>query len=213
MNSSVVVVDDHDIVRFGIESLVRQCASFNLVGSAGSLEDGLALVRQFHPDIVITDLGLGDSSGLDTVHALVEAQQDRAVLVVSMQDEMLYGEQVLRAGACGYLMKETAQAHLIDAIRTVLAGDTWTSPQLHAALMNRMLRRSRPAARPGELGALTRRELQVLEMLRGGRTTKQIATALNLSIRTVDIHRASIKRKLGLRSGAEVIAFASQHLS
>jgi DNA-binding NarL/FixJ family response regulator len=213
--ASVVVIDDHDIVRFGLEMLIRQCAELRFAGSAPTLREGLELIRRHAPALVITDMGTADSQGLDTVRAVVSAQQPRPTLVVSMQEELLYGEQVLALGARGYLMKETAHALAIPAAVAVLHGGTWVSPRLNAKLLNRFLQRTRPAsgqrAQPGEM-ELTPREIEVLQFLKSGRTTKEIASALDLSIRTVDIHRANIKRKLHLRTGAELIAYASSRL-
>jgi DNA-binding NarL/FixJ family response regulator len=209
----VLIIDDHDIVRLGLEALLSACPEVRLVGSADSLEAGKALIERLHPDLVISDMGLGDSSGLATVRALVALPALERLLIVTMQDEMLYGEQALALGADGYLMKDSVQANLVAAVLTLLQGGTWTSPQLHARLVNRHLRRN-PAGRRAVPGveSLSARELQVLELLRAGRTTKEIARALALSSRTVDIHRANIKKKLGLRSGAELIAFASSRL-
>jgi DNA-binding NarL/FixJ family response regulator len=213
--ASVVVIDDHDIVRFGLETLIRQCPELRLAGSAPSLREGLALVARHQPDLVITDMGTADSSGLETVRAVVAAQLPRATLVVSMQEELLYGEQVLALGARGYLMKESAHAMVIPASLAVLHGGTWVSPRLNAKLLHRFLQRARPApielAHEGEM-ELTPREIEVLQLLKSGRTTKEIASALDLSTRTVDIHRANMKRKLRLRTGAELIAYASSRL-
>jgi DNA-binding NarL/FixJ family response regulator len=213
--ASVVVIDDHDIVRFGLELLVQQCPELRLAGSAPGLHEGLALIAGQRPDLVITDMGTADSSGLDTVRAVVAAQQPRATLVVSMQEELLYGEQVLAIGARGYLMKERAHAMVIPAALSVLHGGTWVSPRLNAKLLNRFLHRTHPAPLPASHEnemELTPREIEVLQALKGGRTTKEIAASLDLSTRTVDIHRANIKRKLRLRTGAELIAYASSRL-
>lgn len=212
---SVVIIDDHDIVRFGLGTLIGFCKALRLVGSAPTLAEGLRLISQHQPDLVISDLSLEDSKGLDTLRAVVQAQAPRAVLVISMHDEMLYGEQVLALGARGYVMKENAHAVTEQAALAVLRGETWISPELNARLLNRLLQRSRPAplgdpspSRTDASQALSTRELEVLEVLRTGKTTKEIAFQLGLSARTVDIHRANIKRKLGLRSGAELIAYA-----
>jgi DNA-binding NarL/FixJ family response regulator len=212
---SVVVIDDHDIVRFGLETLIQQCPELRLAGSAPNLREGLALIARQHPDLVVTDMGTGDSTGLETVRTVVAAQAPRATLVVSMQDELLYGEQVLSIGARGYIMKESAHADVVPAALAVLKGGTWVSPRLSSRLLHRVLQRARPAPRPGTIDgeeALTPREIEVLELLKSGRSTKEIASVLELSARTVDIHRANIKRKLHLRTGAELIAYASNRL-
>ena len=209
---SVLIIDDHDIVRFGLEALLLRCPQVALAGSADSLQSGLAQIHRLRPDLVISDMGLGDAAGLDTVRSLAQAQQSRWLLVVTMQDEMLYGEQALALGANGYLMKHSVQANLVPAVLTILHGGTWASPRLSAKLVDRHLRRN-TAGRlraADDVSSLSARELQVLELLRTGKTTKEIAGVLQLSTRTVDIHRANLKKKLKLRSGAELISFASR---
>lgn len=207
MTNSVIVIDDHDIVRFGLETLLADSPHLRLLGSAASLRDGLALIERHQPALVITDMGMGDSSGLATVRAVLAAQGQRATLVLSMQDEMLYGEQVMALGANGYLMKERASAEIVPAAIAALKGELWMSPRLSARVLSRALKRTRPGGQ-GEHGesALSLREREVLDLVHQGRSTKEIATELGLSARTVDIHRANIKRKLGLRTGAAVIA-------
>jgi DNA-binding NarL/FixJ family response regulator len=201
---TVLVVDDHDIVRVGLERLVAGDPALQLIGSANTLSDALDKIARFQPDLVITDMALVDSKGLDTVRAVVQAQAGRAVLVVSMHDENVYAEQALAIGASGYLMKESAHSLVPDAAATVLAGGTWVSPEMREAL----LRRVRRVDGPGH-EALTPRELAVLERLGKGWTTKQIASHMQLSVRTVDIYRSNLKRKLRLRTGAELIAYSA----
>lgn len=212
---SVLIIDDHDIVRLGLETLLSRAPDLRVIGSVGTLAAGMSHIARLRPGLVITDMGLSDSSGLQTVRTLAQAQAPRRLLVVSMQDETLYAEQALALGADGFLMKNSVQDHLLTAIHAVLQGHTWVSPRVTARMMNRHLRRNatlRKEAEGGVEASLSLRELQVLELLREGKTTKEIATALDLSVRTVDIHRANLKKKLGLRSGAELIAFASSRL-
>lgn len=209
--NSVLVIDDHDIVRFGLETLISGCPELTLIGSVASLADGLRVIEAEHPSLVISDMSMDDSKGLDTVRAVVEAQKPRYTLIVSMHDEMLYGEQVLAMGAQGYVMKESAHAMVVPAALAALRGETWVSQRLSAKLLNRLLQRNRverPAVSEDTAASLSLRELQVLELVRTGKTTKEIAFDMGLSNRTVDIHRANIKKKLGLRSGTELIAFA-----
>jgi DNA-binding NarL/FixJ family response regulator len=207
-NDTVAIIDDHDIVRLGLETLLAACGRLRMVGSAANLSEGLAVIARHRPALVITDMGTGDSAGLATVRAVLAAQGPRATLVLSMQDEMLYGEQVLALGAAGYIMKDRASAEVVPAALEVLAGGFWISPRLAARMRNRGLRRNGLGdAAQGE-STLTAREREVLDLVRAGRTTKEIAAILGLSHRTVDIHRANAKRKLGLRTGAELIASA-----
>ena len=208
--ATVLLIDDHDIVRFGIDTLMR-AAGLHVVASAQSLAAGLAAIAELRPDLVVTDMGIGDSHGLDTVRRVLAAQSPRPVLVVSMQDELLYAEPVLALGAAGYVMKETAHANVVPAARAALAGSKWASAAVVAHFAARAARR-RDALPSATQDHLTTRELQILEQLKSGKTTKEIATALHLSVRTVDSHRANIKQKLELRNGAELIAFASSRL-
>lgn len=209
--NSVLIIDDHDIVRFGLETLISDCPDLKIVGSAPTLAIGLELIALHQPALVISDMSMDDSKGLDTVRSVVAAQSPRRTLIVSMHDEMLYGEQVLALGAQGYLMKEMAHASAVEAALAVLRGENWISLRLNGKLIGRLLQRSRnepPSNTADAIRTLTMRELEILECLRTGKTTKEIAYGLGLSARTVDIHRANIKKKLGLRSGTELIAFA-----
>jgi len=208
---AVFIIDDHDIVRFGLATLLKSDARFEVVGTASALAERVEAIARLQPDLVISDMSMDDSKGLDTVRAVVAAQQGRKVLIVSMHDELIYAEQVIALGAQGYLMKESAQEHVALACQTVLDGDTWVSNKVSTHLLNRIMKRSRHdgvASTSASTGTLTAREVEVFEKIGMGKTTKEIAYELNLSPRTVDIHRASIKRKFGLKSGAEVVAFA-----
>lgn len=207
--NSVVIIDDHDIVRFGLETVVQSCPELRLAGSAPDLAEGLRLIAATRPDLVISDMGTGDSRGLDTVRAVVAAQAPRPALIVSPYDELLYGEPALALGAKGYLMKENAHACIMAAASCALAGGVWVSPRLQARLLVRVLKNGSSRTAPADCATLSTREIEVLELLKLGRTTKEIACRMDLSVRTVDVHRARIKRKLGLRTGAELIAFAS----
>ncbi|MES2283828.1 MAG: response regulator transcription factor [Pseudomonadota bacterium] len=207
---SVYILDDHDIVRFGLETLISASGKFRLLGSSSNLAEGLVQIAALKPDILISDMSMDDSKGLDTVRAVVQAQGERPVLVVSMHDEMLYGEQVISLGARGYVMKESAHATVVPAALEVAEGRTWVSPSLRERLLGRL--RGGGTGTQSQQGSsdavLTQREIQVMERLGRGKNTKQIASELDLSVRTVDIYRANLKRKLGLRTAAQLIAFS-----
>jgi len=212
---SIFIVDDHDIVRFALQTLFSGTPGLRVAGTAADLHQAVASIAELTPDLVITDMTLRSSRGLDTVRAMIDAQEGRAVLVLSMHDQMLYAEQVLALGARGYLMKDAAHAQIVPAVQALMQGRSWISPDVASRLATR--RRSASArvplsaqARAGSL--LTLRELEVLERMGRGLTTKEIAFELDLSPRTVDIHRASLKNKLGLRSGAELMAYAASNV-
>ena len=212
---SIFIIDDHDIVRFGLSTLLGTCAGVRVAGVASSLHDGLNGIALCQPDLVVSDLSMPDSHGLDTVRAVVAAQAGRGVLIISMHDELMYAEQALALGASGYLMKEKAQEQALEAVLSVLGGKLWVSPAVHAQMLGRLhLHPHVPGSVAGGAphAKLSARELEVIELLGAGKTTKGIAFALGLSARTVDIHRANLKKKLGLKSGAELISWAASRL-
>lgn len=133
MDNTVIVIDDHDIVRLGLETLIAGSPHLRLLGSAASLREGLHLIERHRPALVITDMGTGDSSGLATVRAVLAAQGPRATLVLSMHDELLYGESVMTLGASGYVMKERASTEIVSAALAALKGELWMSPRSGAA--------------------------------------------------------------------------------
>ena len=209
---TVFIIDDHDIVRFGLSALLSAWPDLKLVGEAANLQSGLLGIAQHQPDLVISDLSMDDSKGLDTVRSVVAAQGGRAVLIISMHDELIYAEQVVALGARGYLMKEHALQFALGAVLAVLDGQMWVSAAVSAQMLNRLKPQPTPhASSPAHISnaKLSTRELDVLEKLSLGKTTKEAAFELNISARTVDIHRASLKRKLGLKSGSELISWAA----
>lgn len=212
---SVLIIDDHDIVRFGLQTLINASKTCRVIDIQSSLASGVAAIKKLQPDLVVCDMSLDDSKGLDTVRAAVQAQGARPVLMLSMHDEMIYAEQTLALGVKGYLMKERAHENLLQAMDTVLQGDIWVSAKVNTYLLNRMMRRSNrggTASAQSMVNNLSHRELEVLEKIGAGKTTKEIAFDFGLSPRTVDIHRASIKKKLDLKSSAEIMAFAVKRL-
>ena len=208
---TVLIIDDHDIIRFGLQTLINNSGTCTVMDTQGSLATGVAAIERLKPDLVVCDMSMDDSKGLNTVRAVVKAQNPRPVLLLSMHDEMIYAEQTLALGARGYLMKENAHEYLMQAVHMTLSGNVWVSAEVNTYLLNRLLKRrnTQNAVLPaGQASHLSQRELEVLEKIGAGKTTKQIAFDLALSPRTVDIHRANIKKKLGLKTSAEIVSFA-----
>ena len=203
----ILLVDDHPIMRHGLSQLIRAAEELEVCGEAGSAREGLDKVLALKPDLVVVDLTLPDKSGLELLKDIQAMVPGMTCLVLSMHDESLYAERVLRAGARGYLMKETAAENLITAIRKVFTGGLYVSESL-AAKMLEQLALGRPKQAGGGVDALTDRELEVLEAIGAGKATKIIAEQLSISARTVEAHRAHIKEKLGLKSGNELVRFA-----
>ena len=205
--AQILIVDDHPIVRHGLAQLINDEAGLNVCGSAASPAETLELLKRSLPDLVIVDLSLGDESGLDLVKTLHNEYPDLPVLVLSMHDEAYYADRVLRAGAMGYIMKQEAAEQMISAIQQVLAGKVYLSESMAASMLTRFV--GRTVIRGGTpVDHLTDRELQVLGLIGKGLGTRQIASKLHLSVKTVENHREHIKAKLKLRSSAELVRYA-----
>ncbi len=207
VKTSLLLVDDHAIVRQGLAALLAREGDFAVVGEAGTYEDGLAALAAHAPGGVVLDLSLRDRSGLDWIRAARAKGYAGKILVLSMHDEGLYAEKALRAGAQGYVMKDQAEETLVAALRTVFAGKTYLSPAAEALLAGNQSSTEKDA---GGFEGLTARESEILHAIGGGLTTREIAEKFGLSGRTVDVHRVNIKRKLGCGSLAEVLVKATE---
>lgn len=207
--TTLLLVDDHAIVRQGLAALLANEPEFAVAGEAGTYEDGLAALEELEPACVVLDLSLRDRSGLDWIREARAGGYAGSILVLSMHDEGLYAEKALRAGAQGYVMKDQAEETLVAALRKVRDGQTYLSPAAEKLLAGH---REAPGDREGGgPEGLTVRESEILYAIGGGLTTRDIAERFGLSGRTVDVHRASIKRKLGCASLAEVLVKAADY--
>lgn len=203
----ILIVDDHPVVRLGIRQMIAGDAGLSICGEADSAESAVGLVKSAHPDLAIIDLSLGRGTGLDLIRLLHESVPDLPMLVLSMHDEALFAERVLRAGARGYIMKQQAIAGLVEAIRQVLAGRIYLSERMAQSVLERL---GHDSPQPGgRLGNLTDRELEVFNLIGHGASTTDIARQLNLSIKTIETYRANIKSKLDLKDAADVIRYAT----
>jgi DNA-binding NarL/FixJ family response regulator len=205
----ILIVDDHPLVRSGLRLLIDCEPDLTVCGEAANADEALRLLDAQKPDLLIVDLSLKESSGLELIKRIKARNADVKMLVSSMFEESLYAERVLSAGALGYVHKQEGQERVIEAIRCVLSGRVWLS----TAMSDRMLRKMTAAPAPpsqSPVHALSDRELEVFEQIGRGRATKDIARQLHLSIKTVETHREKIKAKLGLRSASELSRAAVQ---
>lgn len=178
-------------------------------GNAKSAEEATAEIARIQPDVVITDITLPRRSGLDLIKDVRAVSPGVPVLVVSAQDEMLYAERALRAGARGYLAKDAGEAALLTAIRRVLAGEVSVSPRVTAQVLRQFAGARAPTATP-QVEKLTDREFEVYRLIGAGKSSKEIAGDLHLSNKTVAVHRGSIRKKLGLSDAAKLVRHATQ---
>lgn len=203
----LLLIDDHPIMRHGLAQLINAEADLEVCGDAGSAADGLRAVEKCRPDLVIVDLTLPDKHGLEFIKDMQSMHPGTRMLVLSMHDESLYAERALRAGARGYLMKETAADNLIKAVHRVLEGGIYLSDKMAGAMLE-MVTGQRKQAQTSSLDRLTDRELEVLQLIGQGKGTRHIAEQLHVSVRTIDAHRAHIKDKLQLPDGNAVVRYA-----
>jgi DNA-binding NarL/FixJ family response regulator len=205
----ILIVDDHPLVRSGLRLLIDCEPDLTVCGEAANVTDALRLVESEKPDLLIVDLSLKESSGLELIKRIKSKNTDVKMLVSSMFEESLYAERVLSAGALGYVHKQEGMERVIEAIRCVLSGRVWLS----TAMSDRMLRRMTISQAPptqSPVHSLSDRELEVFEQIGRGRSTKDIARQLHLSIKTVETHREKIKAKLDLKSASELNRAAVQ---
>jgi len=199
--ATVVIVDDHPIMRMGLRQLLQSSPLVEVVGEAGSVKEALVVIESLAPvDLVVIDISLPDRSGLELIRDLRLMDPGIRTLVVSSHDEKVYAERVLRSGGRGYLMKDRAPEQLLAAVEMILAGGIFLSPSMTSRLMETL-----SGSRPGSpIAGLTDRELEVFRAIGEGRSSREIAGLLGVSIRTIDAHRTHIKEKLGLRDAAEL---------
>ena len=200
----VLIVDDHAVVRAGLRLLLDAEEDIETVGEAGDAREAIFEARSTKPDVVLMDVVLGGKSGIEVTPELLHEQPDAKVLILSMQDDPRYVREAFSAGACGYVLKEAADAELVSAVREVARGGRYVDPGLGA----RMAAADAAAAQAADEDPLSDREREVLRLLALGHTNQEIAEMLYISVRTAETHRAHIMRKLGLDTRAELVRYA-----
>jgi DNA-binding NarL/FixJ family response regulator len=195
---TVLLVDDHTLVRRGFRRMLEDESDMEVVGEAGDGEESIKLAKELHPQVVVMDCALPGMNGLEATRRIVQASPNISVLMLSMHTENTWVRQAIDAGAKGYVLKNALDLELGTAIRRVAAGETVFDPKVE---QRTVLKGERNAA-------LTPRELEVLQMIVDGKSNKEIATALDLSANTVAVHRANIMNTLGIHKTAELVVYA-----
>ncbi|HKT74455.1 MAG TPA: response regulator transcription factor [Steroidobacteraceae bacterium] len=201
----VLIVDDHPIVRQGLRRMIELEPDLVVCGEVQTEREARTAIRTMAPDVVIVDISLAQGDGLELVRDVHAQQPELPMLVLSMHDELIYAERLLAAGASGYIMKQAASDQLLIALRQVLAGETYISQTLATNLGS-----SDAVGGTGTdpIDRLSNRELQVLSLIGRGQSSRQAAEALGLSVKTVETHRQSLKRKLNLATNAQLLQYA-----
>lgn len=202
----VLIVDDHPVFREGLNSVLARESEFLVVGQASTARQALTAIEQLKPDVVLLDLNLPDKSGLELVKDLRAVHPELAMLIISLSDEALYAERLLRAGANGYVMKDEGPDKILGALRQVLRQQVYVSERMSVRILNSLSDRKKAGNSP--ISRLTDREFEIFQLIGKGHEGRDIARRLNVSHKTVDAHRGHIKDKLKLASGIELICYA-----
>lgn len=200
----ILLVDDHPLLREGLSRMISAANGLAVCGMAGDVQEALALVETTRPDLIITDLTLPGRNGLELIKDLGATHPEIPIIVLSMHDEMVYAERVLRAGGRAYVMKDSPPDRLMEAIRTVLSGEIFASRNVTNHLLQSLAPSRSTSRRRFALDTLTDREIEVFELIGRARNNHEIAEKLGISPRTLDAHRAHIREKLGLTDSGEL---------
>jgi len=199
----ILLADDHAVVRQGFKMILGAQADMEIVGEAGNGREAVELAEQLRPDIVVMDVAMPELNGIEATRRLFGSTPHARVIALSMHKDSVYVREILRAGARGYLLKDSGAGDLVSAIRAVASGESYLSPAVSNAVLDDYRKH---VTNPIDL--LSSREREVLQMLAEGKTNKEIATVLNLSVYTVEAHRGRIMEKLNIHSINELVRFA-----
>jgi DNA-binding NarL/FixJ family response regulator len=199
----ILLADDHAVVRRGFQMILAEQPDMEVVGEAGNGREALELAATLKPDVVVMDVAMPELNGIEATRRMADHAPHARVLALSMHKDSVYVREILRAGARGYLLKDAAPADLVSAVRAIAAGEGYLSPAVSDAVLDDYRRH---VTNPIDL--LTSREREVLQMLAEGKTNKEIAGVLNLSVYTVDAHRGRIMEKLNAHSINDLVRFA-----
>lgn len=207
--SRILLVDDHPLLLEGLCRLISAEPGLEVCGLAGDVREAIAQVEMAKPDLIVTDLTLPGRNGLELIKDLAATHPELPIIVLSMHDELIYAERVLRAGGKGYVMKDTPPERLLEAIRVVLGGGVFASQSVTSHLLKALSSgRRQPSKSVFPLECLTDREMEVFELIGQARSNHEIASRLGISPRTLDAHRSHIREKLGLSDGNELTRHA-----
>ena len=208
----LLIVDDHPIFRHGISQLISKLPEVTICAQAQNAQEALEAMRHHRPDVALLDVSMPGTNGIELIKLMLAEQPRLMILVVSMHDESIYALRALRAGAKGYVMKQQAMDNAIDALRKVMAGGIYVSPAFSEKLVFKAIQGSE-----SDLGSpvdkLSDRELEVLQLFGRGKSTREIAELLHLSVKTIETHRAHIKEKLGFKDAEEMVKFAVEWMT
>lgn len=204
----VLLADDHQLMRSGMRLMLEREADLSVVGEACDGREAVALAKSLKPQAVVMDIGMPNLNGIEAAHQMTQENPELAIVMVSMHSDESYVLRALKAGARGYLLKDSAEADLIKAVHVVAAGKSFFSPAVSKMLLDDYMRKLKRSGTEDAYDLLTPREREVLQLIAEGRSNKDIANLLNLSVYTVESHRSNLMEKLNLRGLPELILYA-----
>lgn len=211
-NKRLLIVDDHPLFREGLKAILRRDPDFEVAGEAGSYAEALRVAKSCRPDVAVLDISLPDRSGIQLARELRQMLPGVAILMVSMHAKVDYVVEAMKVGALGYLTKDAATQSLLSGLRAVAAGSSYLDPTLSVAISQALL--AKPSRREEDshsaYDALTPREREVMRLLVEGLSNKEVAGALEISVKTAEHHRGSLMRKLGLQNSVELVRYATR---
>lgn len=206
--TTVLLADDHGVVRKGLRFILEQEPDLQVAGEAGDGREAVRLARELEPDVIVMDIAMPQLNGIDATAQIVKQNPRTNVLVLSMHNDETYLLRALEAGARGFLLKDTAEEDLVRAVRVAAQGKPFFSPAIAQALLEDYMRNLQQRNQQDSYSLLTDREKEVLQLLAEGRSNKEVAQLLNLSVYTVETHRTRIMQKLDLHNTAELVLYA-----
>lgn len=208
MKTKVLIVDDHVIVREGLRQLLNSHSDMEIVGEAGDGKEALGKAKQLFPDVILLDLALPEMGGLVAISQIKDALPDCEVVILSMHDKEIYIHQALSSGALGYVLKTSPSSEVIEAIRASRRKEYFLSSSLNAEVIAVYIKNRGKKSIQSEYDLLTEREQQVFRLIVEGNTTKQIASTLCLSPKTIEKYRTNVSKKLGLNNIVNMVKYA-----
>jgi len=205
----ILLVDDHPLMRQGIKALIQENRRFEVCGEAESAPRALELVNKLQPDLAIVDISLKSTNGIELTKGMRTQCPTMQVLIISMHDEDVYAERALRAGAMGYVMKHEAGEKIVEAMEQILRGEVHLSDRVKGRMLHRFVQH-RTNVLISPMDKLSDREMEVFQLLGNGYGTREIASLLNLSVKTIDSYREHLKEKLSLATGNDLVRHAIQ---
>jgi DNA-binding NarL/FixJ family response regulator len=205
--SRILIIDDHVMVREGVAEIIKHEPDLDVCGTATTADEGIEAVRKLKPDLILVDITLPGKNGIEFIKDVRAMNPDLRILVMSMHDESLYADRVLRAGGRGYIRKQEGGEKLIAALRRVVRGEIAVSEKMTGKLLEKFSGRK---TIDSPLEGLSDRELEVFQLIGQGKTMKEIGPELHLSPKTIEVHRSRIREKLKITSAAQLIAYAAR---